>query len=320
MRRSVFSFVFLAAVLMSLLSGGLAFARPVVSMPGDKVRISSWIDSRFSKGAALPFSFALDGVPSSEFMGRWKRSRQVLPSADPSAVSFRYTWTGSKEGLSVICDVTGYPESNLVEWVVRFRNISGNNSGQISDVKVADMRMKFPSAGPVSLHYAEGNKISRADYAPRTALLEGDRSVRFEPAGGRSSSEAFPFYNIESKASGQGVMMSVGWSGTWFSDFRSVDSKSLDVSAGMPDVDLYLRPEEEIRVPSVAFLFWSGQQMDGHNRFRRFLLEHRYRKVHGEQVRNYLSSGFNYRDPQPFGEYSCITSEWAVAMLSLIHI
>ena len=294
---------------MSLLSGGLAFARPVVSMPGDKVRISSWIDSRFSRGAALPFSFALDGVPSSEFMGRWKRSRQVLPSADPSAVSFRYTWTGSKEGLSVICDVTGYPESNLVEWVVRFRNISGNNSGQISDVKVADMRMKFPSAGPVSLHYAEGNKISRADYAPRTALLEGDRSVRFEPAGGRSSSEAFPFYNIESKASGQGVMMSVGWSGTWFSDFKSVDSKSLDVSAGMPDVDLYLRPEEEIRVPSVAFLFWSGQQMDGHNRFRRFLLEHRYRKVHGEQVRNYLSSGFNYRDPQPFGEYSCITSE-----------
>ena len=316
MRRSVFSFVFLAAVLMSLLSGGLAFARPVVSMPGDKVRISSWIDSRFSKGAALPFSFALDGVPSSEFMGRWKRSRQVLPSADPSAVSFRYTWTGSKEGLSVICDVTGYPESNLVEWVVRFRNISGNNSGQISDVKVADMRMKFPSAGPVSLHYAEGNKISRADYAPRTALLEGDRSVRFEPAGGRSSSEAFPFYNIESKASGQGVMMSVGWSGTWFSDFKSVDSKSLDVSAGMPDVDLYLRPEEEIRVPSVAFLFWSGQQMDGHNRFRRFLLEHRYRKVHGEQVRNYLSSGFNYRDPQPFGEYSCITSEWAVAMIN----
>ena len=301
---------------MSLLSGGLAFARPVVSMPGDKVRISSWIDSRFSKGAALPFSFALDGVPSSEFMGRWKRSRQVLPSADPSAVSFRYTWTGSKEGLSVICDVTGYPESNLVEWVVRFRNISGNNSGQISDVKVADMRMKFPSAGPVSLHYAEGNKISRADYAPRTALLEGDRSVRFEPTGGRSSSEAFPFYNIESKASGQGVMMSVGWSGTWFSDFKSVDSKSLDVSAGMPDVDLYLRPEEEIRVPSVAFLFWSGQQMDGHNRFRRFLLEHRYRKVHGEQVRNYLSSGFNYRDPQPFGEYSCITSEWAVAMIN----
>ena len=46
------------------------------------------------------------------------------------------------------------------------------------------------------------------------------------------------------------------------------------------------------------------------------LLEHRYRKVEGEPVRHYLSSGFNYRDPQPFGEYSCITSEWAVAMIN----
>ena len=165
---------------MSLLSGGLAFARPVVSMPGDKVRISSWIDSRFSKGAALPFSFALDGVPSSEFMGRWKRSRQVLPSADPSAVSFRYIWTGSKEGLSVICDVTGYPESNLVEWVVRFRNISGNNSGQISDVKVADMRMKFPSAGPVSLHYAEGTMLREPPCLKVTEV-----SVSSLPAAGR---------------------------------------------------------------------------------------------------------------------------------------
>ena len=79
---------------------------------------------------------------------------------------------------------------------------------------------------------------------------------------------------------------------------------------------LRMKPGEEIRVPSVAFLFWSGNQMDGHNRFRRFLLEHRYRKVEGEPVRHYLSSGFNYRDPQPFGEYSCITSEWAVAMIN----
>ena len=84
----------------------------------------------------------------------------------------------------------------------------------------------------------------------------------------------------------------------------------------MANIDLYLKPGEEIRVPSVAFLFWSGTQMDGHNRFRRFLLEHRYRKVEGEPVRHYLSSGFNYRDPQPFGEYSCITSEWAVAMIN----
>ena len=303
-------------VLLLVLQFESAEAKAVIAMKGDRVEISSWIDARFSRGSGVPFSFRLDGVPSSEFLGSWKRVCRITVPDDSSALSRTYTWSDERAGLAVICEVTGYPQSDVVEWVLRFRNLSGGNSGRISEVKVADLRMDYPASGPLSLHYAEGNKISRADYAPRTKVFDSGEKLHFEPSGGRSSSEAFPFYNIESKASGQGVMMAIGWTGTWFSDFRQVGQKSLCVEAGMANIDLYLKPGEEIRVPSVAFLFWSGTQMDGHNRFRRFLLEHRYRKVEGEPVRHYLSSGFNYRDPQPFGEYSCITSEWAVAMIN----
>lgn len=303
-------------VLLLVLQFESAEAKAVIAMKGDRVEISSWIDARFSRGSDVPFSFRLDGVPSSEFLGSWKRVCRITVPDDSSALSRTYTWSDESSGLAVICEVTGYPQSDVVEWVLRFRNLSGGNSGRISEVKVADLRMDYPVAGPLSLHYAEGNKISRADYAPRTKVFDSGEKLHFEPSGGRSSSEAFPFYNIESKASSQGVMMAIGWTGTWFSDFRQVGQKSLCVEAGMANIDLYLKPGEEIRVPSVAFLFWSGTQMDGHNRFRRFLLEHRYRKVGGEPVRHYLSSGFNYRDPQPFGEYSCITSEWAVAMIN----
>lgn len=303
-------------VLLLVLQFESAEAKAVIAMKGDRVEISSWIDARFSRGSGVPFSFRLDGVPSSEFLGSWKRVCRITVPDDSSALSRTYTWSDESSGLAVICEVTGYPQSDVVEWVLRFRNLSGGNSGRISEVKVADLRMDYPVSGPLSLHYAEGNKISRADYAPRTKVFDSGEKLHFEPSGGRSSSEAFPFYNIESKASSQGVMMAIGWTGTWFSDFRQVGQKSLCVEAGMANIDLYLKPGEEIRVPSVAFLFWSGTQMDGHNRFRRFLLEHRYRKVGGEPVRHYLSSGFNYRDPQPFGEYSCITSEWAVAMIN----
>ena len=303
-------------VLLLVLQFESAEAKAVIAMKGDRVEISSWIDARFSRGSGVPFSFRLDGVPSSEFLGSWKRVCRITVPDDSSALSRTYTWSDESTGLAVICEVTGYPQSDVVEWVLRFRNLSGGNSGRISEVKVADLRMDYPASGPLSLHYAEGNKISRADYAPRTKVFDSGENLHFEPSGGRSSSEAFPFYNIESKASGQGVMMAIDWTGTWFSDFRQVGQKSLCVEAGMANIDLYLKPGEEIRVPSVAFLFWSGNQMDGHNRFRRFLLEHRYRKVEGEPVRHYLSSGFNYRDPQPFGEYSCITSEWAVAMIN----
>lgn len=310
--RSVFLF---AVILTTLSLSPSAFSQTTVTMDGEKTDISRWMDSRFGHGGTPPFSFKLDGKPSSSFIHSWKTERVVTQAKDSSAISRRYVWRGRKEGLSVTCDVTGYPENRVVEWVIRFKNHSGDNSGQISDVKTADLRMIFPDGGSIALHYAEGNKISRADYAPRTKILSEGEEIGFIPEGGRSSSEAFPFYNIESPASKQGVMMAIGWTGTWFSDFSASGRGELAVDAGMKDINLYLKPGEEIRTPSVAFLFWSGKQMDGHNQFRRFLLDHRYRKINGKQVRTLLCSGFNYRDPQPFGEYSCITAEWAVAMI-----
>ncbi len=47
----------------------------------------------------------------------------------------------------------------------------------------------------------------------------------------------------------------------------------------MLNTDLYLYPGEQIRTPSVALMFWSGDRMNGHNRFRRLVLAHHSRKV-----------------------------------------
>lgn len=60
-------------------------------------------------------------------------------------------------------------------------------------------------------------------------------------------------------------------------------------------------------------MFWSGDRMNGHNRFRRLILAHHSRKVDGKPFYP-LCSAFNYRDPQPCGEYSCLTADWAIAM------
>ena len=305
--------LWLVAVLC-FMQASQAWSQQTVKAEGDGTDIARWVDSRFSQTKVPPFSFILDGKPSGTFIRRWQFKRERLDVEGPGKNSTRYSW--SSGGLSVICDVSFYPGSRLGEWTVRFRNDGSGKTGQISGLKVADIDFTFPAAGPVSLHYAEGNKISRADYAPRTKVLGDDGPVYFEPTGGRSSSEAFPFYSMESPSSGQGIMMAIGWSGTWYSSFEASGNKTIKVTAGLKNMDLYLEPGEEIRGPSVAFMFWTGSQMEGHNRFRRFLLDHRYRKVNGKVVKELLSSGFNYRDPQPFSEYSCITSEWAVAMIN----
>lgn len=310
-RRTIIA---LASALLLALGAIPASAQVRLHMQGDKTDIARWIDQRFAKGQLPPFSFILDEQPSEEFLRSWHWSRTAPASTDKDVVLRTFTYTDPRSGLEVVCDVKGYPEFRAVEWVLHFRNTSAENSGQLTRVKVADFDMVYPAAGALKIHYAEGNKISKADYAPRTAEFRTEQPLHIEPHGGRSSEEAFPFFNLESEASRQGVMVAVGWTGTWFADLEKRAPSRLTLAAGMLNTDLYLYPGEQIRTPSVALMFWSGDRMNGHNRFRRLVLAHHSRKVDGSPFYP-LCCAFNYRDPQPCGEYSCLTADWAVAMV-----
>ena len=310
-RRTIIA---LTSALLLALGAIPASAQVRLHMQGDKTDIARWIDSRFAKGQLPPFSFILDEKPSEEFLRSWRWSRTAPASTDKNVVLRTFTYTDPRSGLEVVCDVKGYPEFRAVEWVLHFRNTSAENSGQLTRVKIADFDMVYPAAGALKIHYAEGNKISKADYAPRTAEFRTEQPLHIEPHGGRSSEEAFPFFNLESEASRQGVMVAVGWTGTWFAELEKRDPSRLTLAAGMLNTDLYLYPGEQIRTPSVALMFWSGDRMNGHNRFRRLVLAHHSRKVDGSPFYP-LCSAFNYRDPQPCGEYSCLTADWAVAMV-----
>ena len=310
-RRTIIA---LTSALLLALGAIPASAQVRLHMQGDKTDIARWIDSRFAKGQLPPFSFILDEKPSEEFLRSWRWSRTAPASTDKNVVLRTFTYTDPRSGLEVVCDVKGYPEFRAVEWVLHFRNTSAENSGQLTRVKIADFDMVYPAAGALKIHYAEGNKISKADYAPRTAEFRTEQPLHIEPHGGRSSEEAFPFFNLESEASRQGVMVAVGWTGTWFADLEKRDPSRLTLAAGMLNTDLYLYPGEQIRTPSVALMFWSGDRMNGHNRFRRLVLAHHSRKVDGSPFYP-LCSAFNYRDPQPCGEYSCLTADWAIAMV-----
>ena len=310
-RRTIIA---LASALLLALGAIPASAQVRLQMQGDKTDIARWIDQRFAKGQLPPFSFILDEQPSEEFLRSWRWSRTAPASAEKDVVLRTFTYTDPRSGLEVTCDVKGYPDFRAVEWVLHFRNTSAKNSGQLTRVKVADFDMVYPAAGALKIHYAEGNKISKADYAPRTAEFRTEQPLHIEPHGGRSSEEAFPFFNLESEASRQGVMVAVGWTGTWFADLEKQAPNRLTLATGMLNTDLYLYPGEQIRTPSVALMFWSGDRMNGHNRFRRLVLAHHSRKVDGNPFYP-LCSAFNYRDPQPCGEYSCLTADWAIAMV-----
>lgn len=293
----------------------VANARSQAGFTTKPLKISQWIEDNFAKGKTPPFSFVYGGKNSDDFIRTWSYVSEKLESDNLKVIKYRFTYESIQAGLKVECDVDGYTDFDAVKWVLHFTNTDSKNSQTLKEVKAIDIDLQYEVAGEFKLHSAEGNHISKADFHPRMRIMNIGENYQISPEGGRSSEVAFPFFNIESPAE-QGVVFAIGWSGTWIADFVRKDEYTFSVKSGMKYFESYLKAGESIRTPSVSLLFWNGKnRMTGHNKFRRFVLAHQSRKIGGEFARYPLSSGFNYRDPAPCTEYSCLTADYAIAMI-----
>lgn len=307
--------LFATLLLLFVLLPELSTAQQKIRYSDKPVVITRWIHEAFAKGKTPPFSFELDGKKSSDFIKSWDYSFEKQVSTEVNVVKYCITYESKQAGLRIDCEVEGYTDYDAVKWLLHFTNIQDADSKVISHVKVIDVDFEYARSGDFILHTADGNHISKADFHPRSLVMKPGEEHQFFPEGGRSSETSFPFFNIESPAN-QGVVFSIGWSGTWISDFMKKTDRVISFSSGMKRFESYLKSNETIRTPSMCLLFWNAEnRMEGHNKFRRFVLAHQSRKIDGKFATYPLSSGFNYHDPEPCTEYSCLTEDYAIAMI-----
>lgn len=280
------------------------------------INVQHWILTHFAHGINPPFSFKYGNANSSAFIKQWKYTITRLPAKDSCLYKYLVTYQDAKTKLKVACDVTGYNDYGAIEWVLHFTNENSQNTPQISQVKTSDITFKYPQKGNFIIHYANGSNASRDDFSPKEKILSQGDSLRLCPIGGRSSDTAFPFFNIESSSAQQGILASIGWTGTWYGNIRCIDYNTINFTSGIDKLNTYLLPHESIRTSSICLLFWQGSnRMIGHNKFRRFLLAHHSRHINGKPVYYPMSSGFNWGDPEPCNEYSCLTTDYAIAII-----
>lgn len=291
-----------------------AFAR---TQPGAApVDVDRWLSEHFGRGVVPPFSFVYGESHSSDLIKRWRYGVVELKSDEHEVIRRIYTWSDPATGLKVACEVKGFREYGAVEWVLRFTNGGREDSPRISSVRVSDIGIPCGGEGDPVLHYADGSHVSMADFHQRLDTLSLGRGVHLEPEGGRSSQRAFPFFNLEFGGGRAGVVAAVGWTGTWFADIDRRSDGQVGIRSGMSNLETFLYPGETIRTPSVCLLFWSGDdRFAGHNAFRRFVLEHHTRRQNGKPTVYPVSTSFNYGDPAPCNEYTCLTEDYALAMI-----
>ena len=298
-----------------------AFALPISIDAQQEVSLKKsttaqrWIDNFFAKGKLPPFSFTYGDENSEKFIRKWNFSKKRVASNDANVIKYEVTYSEpGASGIEVKCDVTGFSKFEAVEWTLHFTNKGDKNSKKIKNVSASDILFSTKNGNKFTIFTARGSNGSRHDFAPVVVSPASDSTYTFSPRHGRSSdTDAFPFFNIATDG-GRGAMLSVGWTGTWFANFTLTDGK-LKNTSGMKNTDLFLYPGESIRTPLTSLLFWDGNdRLDGQNKFRQFILAHHTRKINGKNAEAPLCGGFEWGDPAPCNEYTCLTEEMAIAM------
>jgi alpha-galactosidase len=229
------------------------------------------------------YSFVYDGQPSAQFLGAWNLKREVK-EIDSGRTKYTLTYTDPKPGLKVRCEAVAWKDFPLVEWTMYFKNQGHKDTPLLESIQALDAIFRRGPEGEFLLHHHLGDRCTIDSFAPLQTILGPKDSRRFAPAGGRPTSEAWPYYNLERPQENRGIIVAIGWPGQWAAQFSREGDQGLRVTGGQELTRFKLHPGEEIRTPLIALQFYKGDWLRGQNLWRRWLLDHNLPKDHGKPL------------------------------------
>ena len=115
---------------------------------------------------------------------------------------------------------------------------------------------KFVGSDPTILTNNSDFESSEAPYRTDTVTIADGETITDSPYNGRSSDEAFPYYNFE--YGDKGALIAVGWSSTWQTDFTYKDGVTT-FSDKQKVFSSYIKPGEVARTPLTAMCFMTEE-------------------------------------------------------------
>ena len=250
---------------------------------------------------AVPFSFVVGGVPSSEFLAPGKREVETRDEKNRVVTTIR--WSDAASGLRVSAEVTSFKRYPAVEWVLFFENTGQQDTAIIENIQALDTTLRTGySRNPVVLHQITGGVCGEQSFLAKESTLEPGKPLTFAPVGGRSSNHTFPFFNLQ--YGDGGMFTAIGWSGQWAAKLERSARSLTRLQAGMEKTRLKLHPGERIRSPRVLVMPWTGDGETAHVRFRRLLMFEYVPKQDGHPLAMPIAS-------QCFDRYSRAVPSWA---------
>ncbi|MBM4088531.1 MAG: hypothetical protein FJ276_03765 [Planctomycetes bacterium] len=231
--------------------------------------------------STAPFSFIYDGQPSDRLLSEWQYTVRDEPAENKARRVLVYQCP--KTGLRLECQLTAYADAAAVDWMFYLSNEGKADTPILESFLPLDtVLMPVPLRNEVTLRWSHGDSCVAESYLPHDELLAVEAVRRFTPFGGRpSNSSGFPFFNL--CGTDGGWILAVGWSGQWMAELHRQIDGGVRLRAGMESTRFRLRPGERVRSPRIVLLHYDGRRMiDGHNQFRRLMLQHYVQRRDGQ--------------------------------------
>lgn len=212
----------------------------------------------------FPLVFTYEGVDYYGFKSAYynKVKQQTNEEHNKTTVELQFRFL---DELDVGLEWTIYHDCGLFEWRVLLENNGTKPSGIISN-----LRSEFAVTGdnPV-LKGIRGDHYNQ--YTPYAVSMD-DRTEFFESNHGRSTHIQFPYFNLE--YGDVGVLLAIGWAGTWTASFSSQEGKTQCMLKAVNNMHTYLKPGEHITSARFVCMPYKGRKESCiMNRWRKWFVE-----------------------------------------------
>ena len=187
--------------------------------------------------SAFPFSFVYDGKEYKGFSPAYFTPKHRVTETADGKETRRETFSFA-DALEITLILTHYFSHGVTEWTVWFENVSDRNSGVIASPKTD---LIFEGKYPRLLGIL-GDHVNQ--YSPYSIDLQ-HQSIEFSSDSGRATHIHFPYFNLE--YGDGGVMLAIGWAGTWTARFVSDGDRTAYTASSVNGLETYLKPGEKIR-------------------------------------------------------------------------
>lgn len=234
-----------------------------------------WFEDLVKYPKNIPFSFTYDGkvykgFEEDTFVLKHKR---VEEKGDIQTVILTYML---QEELEISAKLTHYYSHGVTEWTIYFENTEKKDSAVLEDV---ESTLAFLGTYPV----VKGILGDHSNWYRPYAMDLLSSPVHFESNSGRPTHVHFPYFNLE--YGDCGVMLAIGWSGTWSADFRynKKTGETIYNAKSVNGLKTILKPGERIRTALfVRGSYTVREENYATNYWRNWFVEHNLPKVDRE--------------------------------------